>query len=63
MQLIEVRHLGVKLAQFIKLVQRLGWKDDLEGQMKWSRTQTHLSLGGGLAVSELCTFGQVIQST
>lgn len=60
MQLIEVKHLGIKLAQFIKLVQRLGWKDDQEGQMKWFSTKTHLSLGGGLAVSELCTFGQVI---
>ena len=57
MQLIEVNHLGVKLAQFIKLMQRLGWKDNLEGQMKWFSTQTHLSLDRGLAVSELCTFG------
>ena len=29
MQFVEVNHLAVKLAQFIKLVQRLGWKVDL----------------------------------
>lgn len=29
MQFLEVNHLAIKLTQFVKLVQRLGWKVDL----------------------------------